>query len=174
MLPMQHHDYIRRHRMMRRWTNVCLVAILSVAAAYLITRQPNAPFSVSRSGPPAEPAGPSPALAPSLPRVGGADTSAGYNQQAGPYTVAEVPDIVLHDSKRDKDLHVRIFYPEHSGKYPVIVFSHGAGGSQTCCDTLTRHWASYGYVTFQPTHDDSVQQRRATGSEDLRFMQAVG
>ena len=173
MLPSLHHDYIRRHRTMRRLTNVCLVVILSVVAAYLITRQPNAGFSVSRSGQAAKSASPSPALAPPLPRVGAADTSAGYNAQAGPYTVAEVPDILLHDSKRGKDLHVRIFYPEHSGKYPVIVFSHGAGGSQTCCDALTRQWASYGYVTLQTTHDDSVQQRRATGSEDVRFLQAV-
>jgi predicted dienelactone hydrolase len=173
MLPSLHHDYIRRHRTMRRLTNVVLVAILSAAAAYLITRQPDGGFSVSRSRQPAKPSSTSPALAPPLPRVGSADTSAGYNEQAGPYSVAEVSDMVLHDTKRDKDLHVRIFYPEHSGKYPVIVFSHGAGGSQTCCDTLTRHWASYGYVTFQPTHDDSVHQRRATGSDDARFMQAV-
>ncbi len=158
---------------MRRVTNVCLVASLSVVAAYVITRQPDAPFLVRRSSQPAKSSDPSPAVAPSLPRLPSADTSAGYNIQGGPYTVAEVPDIVLHDTKRDKDLHVRVFYPEHSGKYPVIVFSHGAGGSQTCCDALTRHWASYGYVTFQPTHEDSVRQRRATGSDDAGFMQTV-
>jgi predicted dienelactone hydrolase len=173
MLPSLHHDYIRRHRTMRRLTNVCLVAILSAAAAYLITRQPDGGFSVSGSRQPAKSSSTSPELAPPLPRVGSADASAGYNEPAGPYTVAEVSDIVLHDTKRDKDLHLRIFYPERSGKYPVIVFSHGAGGSQTCCDTLTRHWASYGYVTLQPTHDDSVHQRRATGTDDVRFMQAV-
>jgi len=173
MLPTLRHDYIRRQRTMRRLTNVCLVAILSVVAAYVITRQPDVPFSVRRGGQPAKSSGPSPAIAPSLPRVPSADTSAGYNIRGGPYTVAEVPDIVLHDTKRDKDLHVRAFYPEHSGKYPVIVFSHGAGGSQTCCDALTRHWAGYGYVTFQPTHDDSARQRRATGSDDAGFMQAV-
>jgi predicted dienelactone hydrolase len=55
----------------------------------------------------------------------------------------------------------------------VIVFSHGAGGSQNCCDSLTRHWATYGYVTFQPTHDDSVTQRRAGGEDDVRFLPAV-
>src|SRR5260370_41177435 len=74
---------------------------------------------------------------------------------------------------RGKDVHVRIFYPNDSGKCPVIVLSHGAGGSQTCCDGLTRHWATYGYVTIQPTHDDSAVQRRNAGEENIRFMQAV-
>jgi predicted dienelactone hydrolase len=93
--------------------------------------------------------------------------------EPGPYTVAEVEDLVLHDMNRGKDVHVRIFYPNDSGKYPVIVFSHGAGGSQSCCDGLTRHWATYGYVTIQPTHDDSALQRRNQGEENIRFMQAV-
>src|SRR6266478_1621583 len=97
----------------------------------------------------------------------------GYELEPGPYTVAEVEDLVLHDMNRGKDLHVRIFYPNDSGKYPVIVFSHGAGGSQSCCDGLTRHWAAYGYVTIRPTHDDSAVQRRNQGEENIRFMQAV-
>ena len=66
-----------------------------------------------------------------------------------------------------------LFYPNVAGKFPVVVFSHGAGGSQNCCDGLTRHWASYGYVTVQPTHDDSAVQCHNHGEENIRFMQAV-
>jgi predicted dienelactone hydrolase len=91
----------------------------------------------------------------------------------GPHAVTEVADIVLHDGKRNKDLHMRIFYPNGAGPFPVIVFSHGAGGSQSCCEELTRHWASYGYITLQPTHDDSTLQRRNTGEEDIDFLKAV-
>ena len=80
---------------------------------------------------------------------------------------------MLHDAKRNKDLRVRVFYPVAAGKYPVIVFSHGAGGSQNCCESLTRHWATYGYITLQPTHDDSVVERRNTGDAALRFPEAV-
>ena len=97
----------------------------------------------------------------------------GYKLETGPLAVTEVSDIVLHDEKRNKDLHVRIFYPVQQGKYPVIVFSHGAGGSESCCESLTRHWATYGYITMQPTHDDSIAQRRDTGDDSLRFPQAV-
>ena len=39
------HDYIRRHRITRRITNVVLVVILSVLAGYFITVQPKKAFS---------------------------------------------------------------------------------------------------------------------------------
>jgi predicted dienelactone hydrolase len=81
--------------------------------------------------------------------------------------------LVLHDDKRNKDVRVRIFYPVMSGKYPVIAFSHGAGGSDTCCESLTRHWATYGYITLQPIHEDSVVQRRTGGDENALFPQAI-
>ena len=101
------------------------------------------------------------------------NSSGGYRLQDGPFAVTEVGDIVLHDAKRNKDLHVRIFYPNSTGPFPVIVFSHGAGGSQTCCDSLTRHWATYGYVAIQPTHDDSAAVRRNSGEENIRVMEAA-
>jgi len=78
---------------------------------------------------------------------------------------------VLHDAKRNQDVHVRVFYPAEPGNYPVIIFSHGAGGSQTCCESLTQHWASYVYITIQPTHvippysAATVEKKTFTSSE---------
>jgi predicted dienelactone hydrolase len=164
-------DYIRRRRAIRRITNVSLIAVLSVAAAYFITRptggagfptRPIAANAVAALQPPITV--PTPPLT----------EANGYELDSGPHNVSEVEDLVLHDVNRSKDVHIRIFYPMDAGKYPVIVFSHGAGGSQTCCDALTRHWASYGYVTIQPTHDDSIVQRRNQGEENIRFPQAIG
>jgi predicted dienelactone hydrolase len=176
-LPSLPRDYVGRRRVVRRITNVSLIAILSVTAAYFITRTTDgtgfSPRNRSANSVPA----PSPASTPALPPPPAApaapDYTNGYELEPGPYTVSEVDDLVLHDIKRDKDVHIRIFYPNNSGKYPVIIFSHGAGGSQTCCEGLTRHWASYGYVTIQPTHDDSAVQRRNQGEEHIQFMQAV-
>src|SRR5262245_63537726 len=54
-----------------------------------------------------------------------------------------------------KDLQLRVHYPSGTGRYPLIVWSHGAGGSKDNYLTLMEHWASYGYVTIQPTHSDS-------------------
>jgi predicted dienelactone hydrolase len=175
LLPSIRQDYIRRHQIMRRVTNATLVVVLSGTAGYFITVQPKSAFSLPDGGPPKR------ASLATSPEKGAAEPTStasskqpiGYALPAGPYTVAEVPDTTLRDQKRNKDLHVRVFYPERPGKYPVIVFSHGAGGSQTCCDALTRHWASYGYVTVQPTHDDSREQRQSTGTENVRFLQAV-
>ncbi len=178
IFPLLPRDYMRRRRAIRRITNVFLVAVLSLAAAYFITRTTggsgfsarNLATSPVREPPPARhPAAAAPSATPAPPST----EANGYELAPGPYAVSEVEDLVLHDAKRGKELHVRIFYPNDSGKYPVIVFSHGAGGSQTCCDALTRHWATYGYVTIQPTHEDSAIQRRNQGEENIRFMQAV-
>ena len=161
IFPSLPHDYIRRRRAVRRITNTCLIAFFSLATAYFITRQsggtgfPPPRFALqpdSSSVPALEPRAP----AAQIKAASTSKDASGYKLAAGPYTATEVADLVLHDSKRNKDLHVRIFYPDGAGKYPVIVFSHGAGGSQDCCDALTRHWATYGYVTIQPTHDDSA------------------
>jgi predicted dienelactone hydrolase len=178
LLPLLSRDYIRRRRAVRRITNAILIALLSFVAAYFITRPtggtgfPARKATAKTEVAPAAAAHP-PADAPPAVPVPLSMEASGYELEPGPHTVSEVEDLVLHDAKRDKDLHVRIFYPKDAGKYPVIVFSHGAGGSQTCCDGLTRHWASYGYVTIQPTHEDSAVQRRNQGEENIRFIQAV-
>jgi predicted dienelactone hydrolase len=178
--PSMPRDYIRRRRLTRRISNIIMIPLLSIAVAYVITRQPSGGFSAPKSAHPADrlaaaaAASTNPSEASAL--ASGASSAStpavkpiaadGYKLADGPYSVTEVPDIVLHDVKRSKDLHLRIFYPREAGPFPVIVFSHGAGGSQACCDALTRHWASYGYVTLQPTHDDSVAQRRGAGEDE--------
>ena len=178
LLPPLPRDYIRRRRAVRRITNVLLIATLSLIFAYFITRPTGGTGFRARNLPANRIPAPTPAIhppaspPPSAPVAASSDAN-GYKLEPGPYAVSEAEDLVLHDAKRGKELHVRIFYPNPAGKYPVIVFSHGAGGSQNCCDGLTRHWASYGYVTIQPTHDDSAVQRRNQGEENIRFLQAV-
>lgn len=85
-----------------------------------------------------------------------------YKLDDGAYGV-EVSDLVLHDEKRNKELPVRISYPKTGASFPVIIFSHGAGGSNTNYLPLTCFWATHGYVVIQPTHDDSLQLRRERG-----------
>jgi predicted dienelactone hydrolase len=180
-------DRMRGRRVKKRLTNIVVIAAASMVAAFVITRQSggsgfSAPavvlptarttpaFSSTVSEPPA-----GTDLSPAIDsKTSTADEPVdGYKLETGPLAVTEVSGLVLHDAKRNKDLRVRVFYPAAAGKYPVIVFSHGAGGSLTCCDSLTRHWATYGYITLQPTHDDSVVARRSTGDEGVRFPQAV-
>jgi predicted dienelactone hydrolase len=128
-------DYVRRRHFFRHVSNIAIIVVMSVAAAYFITRQSGGPgfsppASTQKAALSMPPSSPEAALA-----VGSAspDSSAppGYQLASGPHAVTEVSDIVLHDAKRNKDLHLRVFYPNEPGNYPVIVFSHGAGGSQT-------------------------------------------
>src|ERR1700726_2757839 len=171
-------DLLRRRRRERLLTNIVIISVLSIVAALVITWQSGGvgfslPSSAGRSttatAPPPSPKESSPPALPSL----SDEAPEGYKLETGPFAVTEVAGLVLHDEKRNKDVRVRIFYPVMAGKYPVIIFSHGAGGSDTCCESLIRHWATYGYITLQPIHEDSVAQRRSNGDENARFPQAV-
>jgi predicted dienelactone hydrolase len=60
---------------------------------------------------------------------------------------------------RDLDgLLVRVHYPaEEPGPLPVIVISHGVGGSRLGYGYLGRFWAAHGYVTVHPAHRERFQ-----------------
>lgn len=89
-----------------------------------------------------------------------------YKLAPGPFKTGET-EMVLHDEARKKDLPIRVRFPKDStGLLPLVVFSHGAGGSDNAFPELTDHWAGYGYVVILPTHSDSIALRRKNG-EDL-------
>jgi predicted dienelactone hydrolase len=171
-------DLLRGRRRKTLIANILIISLLSIVAALVITWQSGgAGFSVSNSaGQSTVATAPRPSVKesppPALPSLSDEGPD-GYKLETGPLAVTEVAGLVLHDDKRNKDVRVRVFYPVIAGKYPVIIFSHGAGGSDTCCESLTRHWATYGYITLQPIHEDSVVQRRSSGDENARFPQAV-
>lgn len=76
-------------------------------------------------------------------------------QQTGRHPIGELKHTVLRDEARAKDLQVRVTYPTTAGLFPVIIWSHGAGGSKEAYSPLTQHWARHGYVVIQATHFDS-------------------
>ena len=66
---------------------------------------------------------------------------------------------VLHDDAREKDLPIRVVYPEQfdtDDAVPTIVYSHGAGGSGNYYSPLAHYWAARGYIVILPTHSDSL------------------
>lgn len=69
---------------------------------------------------------------------------------AGP--VAVVENYVLTDTTRGRQVPLKIYYPENPGLYPLIIFSHGSGGSKEGYEYLGRFWAENGYVVIHPTH----------------------
>ncbi len=189
-------DFIHRRRFRRRLTNFLFVPLLSILVAYVITRPtggagftlPKAVQQVSLSAPSNQqsevlttaissrnsPAGGTIAssyLTPSAASAAAPILIGGYMLDDGPHAVAEAPDIVLHDAERNQDLHVRVFYPEEPGPYPVIVFSADASGPP-CCDALTRHWAGYGYVTLQIMDTESTSEPRSANEETVSYLKA--
>jgi len=79
----------------------------------------------------------------------------GYSSGPGTNPVGTIPDAVLHDSQRGKDLAMAIDYPTRGGPHPIIIFSHGYGGSKDGYVALTEFWTSHGYVCIKPSHADA-------------------
>jgi predicted dienelactone hydrolase len=73
----------------------------------------------------------------------------------GPYGVA-VSRYTWKDDRRDREVPVKIYYPaQDAGPFPVIIFSHGLGGSREGYEYLGRQWASHGYVSVHLQHPGS-------------------
>ena len=79
-----------------------------------------------------------------------------YSPVPGPYKVLTVENVALHDPARNKNIPIKIYYPAGVGRFPVIIFSHGALASKDNYSGLGQYWASYGYVSIHPSHADSV------------------
>ncbi len=85
--------------------------------------------------------------------------AANYNETPLPYrngdkalTVAAVK-YDWQDEKRDRKVPVKIYYPQAGdGPFPVIIFSHGLGGSRDGYEYLGQYWASHGYVSVHVQH----------------------
>lgn len=82
----------------------------------------------------------------------------------GPLNI-KATDLSLRDQVREKDLEIKVTYPDGAETYPVVVFSHGLLGSKDGYQPLVRYWAEHGYVVIQPTHYDSASFRKPTLTE---------
>jgi predicted dienelactone hydrolase len=70
----------------------------------------------------------------------------------GPHEVA-VTRYAWKDNRRQREVSVKIYFPaQGAGPFPVIIFSHGLGGSREGYEYLGRHWASHGYVSVHLQH----------------------
>ena len=71
----------------------------------------------------------------------------------------ETLDRTMKDKSRDRSIPLRFYFPEGKTNSPVILFSHGLGGSRNGCSYLGKHWAGRGYVVVFMQHvgsDESV------------------
>jgi predicted dienelactone hydrolase len=79
---------------------------------------------------------------------------------------ASAADVLLHDTRRNRDVPLKVYYPSSgSGSFPLIIFSHGFGGTKDGYEYLGKGWADAGYVVILPTH---------IGSDHDAFLQVGG
>lgn len=83
--------------------------------------------------------------------------------------IVSVKPVVLAAPGRGDDLQVRISAPVTGNALPVVVFSHGFGGSLDKYAPLADFWAAHGFVVIQPTHLDS--RTLAVTPDDPRYPQ---
>jgi predicted dienelactone hydrolase len=73
---------------------------------------------------------------------------------------AKTIDLTVHDAKRARDLPIKVYLPaKGDGPAPVVLFSHGLGGSKDNNAYLGNHWSGRGFVAVfvqHPGSDESV------------------
>ena len=97
-----------------------------------------------------------------LASVGAPVFAAEYSAAPGPFAVSTLEQ-VWHDDARNRDVPVRIYYPKSTDEktpaaFPVIIFSHGLGGSREGYAYLGEHWASCGYISVHLQHHGSDKE----------------
>lgn len=78
-----------------------------------------------------------------------------------------------HDAKRAREVPAKFYFPKAgTAPLPVVIFSHGLGGSREGYEYLGRHWAACGYVSVHLQHlgsDEAVWKNAAPG-EGMKAM----
>lgn len=97
----------------------------------------------------------------------------------------KIVDFDVSDTQRKRYIPIRIYLPSTPSPAPVILFSHGLGGSREGSTYLGKHWAARGYAAVflqHPGSDTSVwkdkpaSQRMAAMREaasGLNFLERV-
>lgn len=87
--------------------------------------------------------------------------SAVVNAQVEAQTFTAI-DMDWQDAHRQRAVPVRLYWPARAaagqGRVPLVVFSHGLGGSRQGYSYLGRYWASQGYASLHVQHVGSDRQ----------------
>lgn len=74
--------------------------------------------------------------------------------EIGPTPVGAIPDVIIRDNDRNKDVQVTIEYPTRGGPHPLILISPGFGGTNRGYIALSSYWAANNYVVIRLNHGD--------------------
>jgi predicted dienelactone hydrolase len=85
-------------------------------------------------------------------------------------------DLDWKDEARGRAVPVRVYLPAEGKPAPVVIFSHGLGGSREGYSYLGRYWSEHGYVAVHVQHvgsDRTVWKGAALGDMKSRLTAAA-
>lgn len=68
---------------------------------------------------------------------------------------AKPVDLDVQDVGRKREIPIRVYLPKEPKSSPVVLFSHGLGGSRTNNPYLGQHWSARGYAVVSMQHHGS-------------------
>jgi len=104
-------------------------------------------------------------VAASLTGVGNAQTF--YDGVIGPLSITKDGRATLTVPVENREMSLRIVYPDQGGPYPIIVFSHGTFSSGDKYNLVVEFWAERGYVVILPNHLDANYGIIPSKTEDM-------
>lgn len=84
-------------------------------------------------------------------------------------------DLEVRDNERERTIPIRVIMPAGAQNLPVVLFSHGLGGSRANNMFLADHWARRGYVAVFLQHPGSDQDlwRNTPPGQRMATLQAA-
>jgi predicted dienelactone hydrolase len=92
------------------------------------------------------------------------------------FAAPQVIDTELKDGSRDRNVPIKVRVPDGSGKAPLVIFSHGLGGSREGGKAWGEHWSANGYLVVHIQHlgsDESVWKTAGEGEPRQRLRAAA-
>ncbi len=89
----------------------------------------------------------------------------------------QTADLTVSDGGRQRELPIRVYLPPQKTAAPVVLFSHGLGGSRGGSVYLGSHWSARGYAAVfmqHPGSDDSVWRDKSAEQCMGAMQQAAG
>ncbi len=88
------------------------------------------------------------------------------------HAAPQVLDIDWKDSARERTLPLKIRVPDGDGRMPLVIFSHGLGGSREGGKAWGEHWSANGYMVIHVQHpgsDESLWKGPGEGAPKQRL-----
>lgn len=93
------------------------------------------------------------------------------------YKVETVSEVWVDVARDGREVPIKAYLPvDAQGPRPVIIFSHGLGGTREGYGYLGEYWASHGYVSVHLQHrgsDDAVWRNARLGQRMTAMRQAI-